>query len=482
MFFQSWSHHHKAVEQLYPIYVSLAKTKHVLEQLLESGLYTEITLKEVEAGIAKLHRNVDELRRIARERATASPMTSTASDHSAAGAAAGDAPKASKGDLAAGALAFGPGLALVESKLQACNKDLASLRAALAAIDPALLPLHTRLIEIKHELASLLARHSPHAFSLAEVQILQDDLREIDSIRIDGKFLGKDDGAVLPGQAAVIWLLEACYDDVHELLALREAIGGDNPLRPVYERLVRIKGRLERAYTVAKWNMRMDDLVPLQIELGEIDNLRVDGNEDRDGDQAPHSTSAVTTATTTAAAAAAASAAAAVPEGQAVLHFLLHKCYRIVYKLQMAAEPVADALMPVYASLATLQRCLLELKKWRVRLAPRDLAMYQMRLAKIDDMRVDGRFYGEENGGGGGGGGAAGAAGAGQQQAQQGEVPEGQGVLHAMLDACYELLRELQSASESADDEDEIDLDDDDDDGDFDDDGYGDEDDREEDD
>jgi hypothetical protein len=37
--------------------------------------------------------------------------------------------------------------------------------------------------------------------------MLQDEVREIDSVRIDGAYLGKD-GAILPGQAAVISLIE----------------------------------------------------------------------------------------------------------------------------------------------------------------------------------------------------------------------------------------------------------------------------------
>ncbi|KAJ3066547.1 hypothetical protein HDU99_003817, partial [Rhizoclosmatium hyalinum] len=107
------------------------------------------------------------------------------------------------------------------------------------------------------------------------------------------------DGSVLPGQATVIWLLEQCYEDAHELLALREAISGENPLRPVYESLIRIRTKLDHLEIVFKYTFKCDDLVPIQMELGEIDNKRVDGKF-----ISPDGT---------------------IPEGQAVLHFLLHK-------------------------------------------------------------------------------------------------------------------------------------------------------------
>ncbi len=75
-----------------------------------------------------------------------------------------------------------------------------------------------------------------------------------------------------------------------------------------------------------------------------------------------------------------------VPPGQAVLHYLLHKCYRLIYKLQMACEPVGEALMPIYNQLLTLQKCLLQLKKWNVTLTPSELVPYQMKLSAIQKM------------------------------------------------------------------------------------------------
>ncbi|KAJ1555860.1 hypothetical protein HK405_011588 [Cladochytrium tenue] len=409
------------VEQLYPIYVSLARSKHALDQLEETGLVTLSTLRDTETSLLHIKDALE----------TYASTTNSPANVSAAAVAVSGTGRASSLNVSETGLSFAKRAYLarpdaVSEYFDFVDPDslnivtvLARLRETISTIAPALRPVYERLVKMKSELSSLLARGSPHAFSLAEVQVIQDELREIDSVRIDGKFLAREDASVLPGQAAVIDLLESCYDDAHELLALREAIDGENPLRPVYERLVAIKARLEHAQKIAKWGIRPEDLVPVQIELGEIDNLRVDG---KFLGAEPESVELEDPA------------GAAVPEGQAVLHFLLHKCYRIVYKLQVASEPVADALLPMYTQLETIHRCLLELKKWRVRMSPRDLSMYQMRLAAIDNQRVDGRFLDED-----------------------GAVPEGQGILHEKLHDCYEMLQALQHASSSAPDEDSLD-------------------------
>ncbi|KAJ3094246.1 hypothetical protein HDU96_001769 [Phlyctochytrium bullatum] len=326
MFFQFWSSNGKVSEHMYPVYVKVAKLKHSLDHLNESGFFTKKDVVDMEAKYKEFETIVQTY-----------AVAEEAKD---------------RGNR--------KGIALLQAKLTACKRVLQTLQESLAAISPALLPIHTRLNEIKQELQSLLRRGSSHAFSLAEVQMLQDELREIDSVRIDGSFLGKD-GTVLPGQAAVIYLIESAYEDVHELLSLREAIGGENPLRSVYERLIRIKASLERIQMMYRWALKAEDLVELQMELGAIDNLRVDGKFlDEKGN---------------------------VPEGQAVLHFLLHKCYRLVYKLQsVSEESVADSLLPIRNQLVTLKKCLQELHRWKISLSPRELSVYQMRLAALDNL------------------------------------------------------------------------------------------------
>ncbi|KAJ3056475.1 hypothetical protein HK097_006794 [Rhizophlyctis rosea] len=362
MFVNFWSQSGKVSQEMYPVYVQLAKISHQLDHLNETGLYTDAILATYKSKIRRLASQV------------ASFTVHGKEDE--------------------GRKQYEQGLALLQSKQKECEQKLATLVSSIQSIDSALHPIYNRLVEIKTELEAILSRRNPHAFSLAEVQMLQDELRTIDSARIDGRYISKG-GETVAGQGAVIGLMEACYDDVHELLAARDPIGGDNVLRPLYEKLITIKAKLERLAVAHRWmKSRSELLIGLQKELGEIDNLRVDGKFlDEQGN---------------------------VPEGQAVLHFLLHKCYRLVYKINANAEPVDDSLMPIYNQLVTLKKCLAELVRWHVRLTQHELVPYKLRLGAFDNMRVNNIFLNSD-----------------------GEIPMGQGVLHILIDECYDLIEKL---------------------------------------
>lgn len=92
-------------------------------------------------------------------------------------------------------------VSIVRDSYRAAECVLISLKKQLDDINPILIPLHSRLVEIKRSLESLCKRPLPSAFSLAEVQLLQDDLLEIDSVRIDGKFYSKGN-VIVEGQGA----------------------------------------------------------------------------------------------------------------------------------------------------------------------------------------------------------------------------------------------------------------------------------------
>ena len=268
------------------------------------------------------------------------------------------------------------------------------MQESLDTIAPELQALHARLIEIKKELKSLLKRNSPHAFSLLEVHTLQDELREIDSAKWDGKYMNREK-VVLCGQARVTDLIETCYDDVHELLSAKDVVAGDNPLRSMYEKLIAIRAQLESHQLTFRWTLNSSCLVDIQRSLGEIDNMRVDGKFlDAQG---------------------------RIPKGQAVLHFLLHKCYRLVRKLVTVMEPVSEELMNHYNQLTTLRKCLSELQRWDIQLSERELLPYTMKLSAIEKERVDGAFVGTE-----------------------GKVLEGSDLLSELIQECHSQLLQLQ--------------------------------------
>ncbi|KAF9428525.1 hypothetical protein BGZ94_002065 [Podila epigama] len=292
---------------------------------------------------------------------------------------------------------------ILRRKLDYNNALLKELLEACKSISPELAPIHRRLVQLKIELGTLASRSQ---WSTKEIQRIQEELREIEAKRSDGKFLDSQ-GNVVSGQAAVIGLLEDCYDDCHNLLATKESV--PKALQDIFQRLKVIKTDLERLVLTQRWTLRETDLWQYQIQLSEISALRKNGKfVDRDGH---------------------------VQEGQALLNFMLHKCYRLIYVLLSASEPIAEALMPIHNQLLTVRRCLLEVKKWGGDFTVRDLYPYQMKLASMDNLRVDGKFLDKDK-----------------------EVPEGQGICNSLLSECYDILYELQeSVVEEESDSDEAD-------------------------
>lgn len=191
------------------------------------------------------------------------------------------------------------GLLILQARISLCEQSLDCLFKELTLLSSALVPIHTRLVELKRELQALIGRKSAHAFSLVEVEVIQEEIREIDSARTDGKYLSKD-GNPLHGHASVANLVESCFDDIHELLASKDPVDGENPLRFVYEDLIKIKSSLETYNTyMSPVILQGEELIPFQVALGRIDNMRSDGKF--------------------------LAADGSCPAGQAVIHFLLHK-------------------------------------------------------------------------------------------------------------------------------------------------------------
>lgn len=146
------------------------------------------------------------------------------------------------------------------------------------SISPELAPVHRRLVQLKIELDTLASRST---WTSSEVHHIQEELREIEAKRIDGKFCDKE-GNVVSGQAAVIGLLEDCYDDCHNLLATKEQV--PKPLQDIFKRLQVIKTELERLVLTQRWTLRETDLWQYEIQLSEISGLRKNGKfVDREG-------------------------------------------------------------------------------------------------------------------------------------------------------------------------------------------------------
>jgi len=255
---------------------------------------------------------------------------------------------------------------------------------------------------LRRMLSALVAKEKP---SKTELKPLQEELRKIDSKRVDGKFLGPNNSSVPPSQAICSSLLEECFDIAHEIVARSSTSQLSPTLQPIHDRLQEIRYALESLQLTHRWTLRETDLWNYSVSLEEIDRMRVEGKWlDEEGNR---------------------------PTGQYVLLYLLRRCYGLIYKLLSASEPVSEELMPIANKLSTVKKCLNEVLKYGGPFSPRDLYPYQLALFQIDSMRKDGKFIGAD-----------------------GTIPEGQGIVMAHLNECHELLEMLKEAM-SDDGEDE---------------------------
>jgi hypothetical protein len=111
---------------------------------------------------------------------------------------------------------------------------------------------------------------------------------------------------------------------------------------------------------------------------------------------------------------------------QRTLLYLIRRGYALIYGLLISSEPVSEALLPIYNQLQTLLKCLIEVKESGGVSNPRELYPYSMKLNSIDNMRVEGKFY------------------------VNNDLPEGQGCVNELLAECYDLCYDLRAAAEES--------------------------------
>ncbi|CAI4053940.1 hypothetical protein SUVZ_16G0250 [Saccharomyces uvarum] len=324
---------------------------------------------------------------------------------------------------------------LLRAKLKHCKDEYDTLESKLEEIDPSLSTVMEKLFKIRRGLLSLVAsakktmsqsnvnissllqKHNnletnnndlmdnKHLVSQEYVNekltVLKNELNELESNRDEsGKFMSLESHKVAEnGQSVLNGLLDDCHDLVNDLS--HQTNGGltlDPTLQPIYEQLIDIKTTLENLMITRRWTLRETDLFSYQKKLNEIDSKRVKG-------KFPTKTQD--------------------SKGQSILLYLLRRCYAIIYKLLESSEPVSEALQPVHNQLSTVRRCLLELKRMGGVNNERELYPYQMKLASLDNLRTDGIFYDSD-----------------------GNIPEGQGILNALLAECFDIMHELKVEAE----------------------------------
>jgi hypothetical protein len=120
---------------------------------------------------------------------------------------------------------------------------LQTLLKSLSVLSVELVPIHQRLVSIRRQLVAIAAKLKP---SKAEVKPLVEELRKIDSSRVDGKFLGPGGSSVPTGQAILVGLLEECFEICQDIRAREGEENVAAPLRPIWERLAEMRAQLER--------------------------------------------------------------------------------------------------------------------------------------------------------------------------------------------------------------------------------------------
>lgn len=200
------------------------------------------------------------------------------------------------------------------------------------------------MLRIRRHLASTCCRkYTPN-----DIKPLQEKIRDIDDLRVNGKFLGSDGVSIPAGQGVLVNLLESLFFWSHDLII---ACSDDfSPaLQSIRDRLLEIKNQLERLELTHKWTLRQTDLFTYQHQLHDIVKMRDHYNEDEEEDPALVNKFL--------------DEKGEAPEGQTILEFLLHKCYRMIFVLLSESVPVSEALTPVYNQLTTVRQCLLTVKK-----------------------------------------------------------------------------------------------------------------------
>ncbi|TGO15263.1 hypothetical protein BTUL_0042g00330 [Botrytis tulipae] len=289
-------------------------------------------------------------------------------------------------------------LTLLSNRIDVCQRSLKNLSKRLERIGADLLPIHEKIISI---LRSISLANTRAKFSTTEVTKLQNQIKEIDSQRVDGKFVTAT-GETPPGNDEVCEYLERCLKWAEVVLERKgqfpEAFQGP------YSILVEIRNKLEKLSLTQAWSLRETDLYDFQRQLDRIDESRVDGNfVDAEGKFAELYV-------------------------QRTLLYLIRRSYAYIYFLMVSSEPVSEALLPVYNQLQTLRRCLIEVKNSGGVSSPRELYPYSMKLNSIDNMRVDGKFMVGP------------------------DIPEGQGSVTDLLAECFELSYDLRVAAETESD------------------------------
>ncbi|KAK6333932.1 hypothetical protein TWF730_004107 [Orbilia blumenaviensis] len=163
------------------------------------------------------------------------------------------------------------GQQFVNDLLQKCQFVADSILSNSLRVDPNLSDLHDELVGIKGKLEQLMLTQ---AWSMRETDLfdLLKQLRGLDGLRVDDRFVGTDGASPEEGQKILLYLLRKSYALIYELLYSSKPIS--ESLQPIFNQLSTLKKCLlevQRSGGVSSAR----ELFPFSIKLASIDNLRV---------------------------------------------------------------------------------------------------------------------------------------------------------------------------------------------------------------
>ena len=415
-------------------YASLSTVQSLLDHLMESKIFTHHDLRPIKDRLDEISKIVDES--CSEEQTEGDIDASIASEEEDAQLSA----EFRKIDTERNKNKIEQDL-LLKAKLHHCLELYNEIESKLESIDPSLESLMEKLFQIRRNLLSLVtlskknltfpanddkvtslagngastgaqANKVSHEIVDKKLAALQTELAGLENNRDEnGNFRSLETNmATDKGQNVLNGLIDDCHDLINDLSHHPGsgqdgnntiALFNDPELQRIYDELIDIKTTLENLMITRRWTLRETDLFTYQKRLSAIDAKRVDGKFPT-SDNNPASS-----------------------KGQAILLYLLGRCYTIIYKLLESSEPVSESLQPIHNQLSTVRRCLLDLKRMGGVDSERELYPYIMKLTSLDNLRKDGKFYDSD-----------------------GNIPEGQGILNALLASCFDIMHELKIEAE----------------------------------
>ncbi|CAO1617232.1 unnamed protein product [Parajaminaea phylloscopi] len=161
------------------------------------------------------------------------------------------------------------GQAILVGLLEECFEICHDVVVRNDEVPMTLQPIYDRLTEIKGQLEHLVLTHR---WTLRETDLwnYQVTLKEIDRLRVDGKFVDSE-GKQPEGQLVLLYLLRRCYGLIYRLVASSEPISEE--LMPISNKLSTVSKCLKE---VSKYGgpFTMRDLYPYRLALHQIENMK----------------------------------------------------------------------------------------------------------------------------------------------------------------------------------------------------------------